>query len=99
MDNLPFNLTIIIFGNEFNKSVDKPPLNLASIIGEAFNKKVNNLPSKLTNLVFGTNKTYHFVSKCMILLVTFYIKIFNKKYFLLKTIYSQCLILIILSIR
>ena len=54
VDNLPNNLTHIIFGYCFDQSVDNLPNKLTHLtFGFRFNKNVDNLPNKLTHLTFG----------------------------------------------
>jgi hypothetical protein len=60
VDNLPQNLTCIIFGLEFNKKVNYLPKNLTylsfgwviQLFRSKFNQKINCLPKNLTHLTF-----------------------------------------------
>ena len=70
-DNVSNKSTGIINSNNSNKSIKPFDYQL-----EAKNNLVNYFKTNkrgILSLPCGTNKTYHFVSKCMILLVTFYI--------------------------
>ena len=54
INNLPSNLTHLVFGYSFDKEVNNLPSNLTHLVfGYSFNQKVDNLPSNLTHLVFG----------------------------------------------
>ncbi len=48
VDNLPENLTEIIFGCLFNKYINNLPINLIKLtLGQNFTKKIDNLPTNL----------------------------------------------------
>ena len=54
VDNLPNNITHIIFGCYFNKTVDNLPITLSHLIfGENFNQNVDSLPNSLTHISFN----------------------------------------------
>jgi hypothetical protein len=50
-DNLPKNLTHLIFGRMFNQQINNLPKNLKHLtFGVSFNQQINNLPETLTHL-------------------------------------------------
>ena len=54
IDDLPQNITYLIFGWNFNQDVNNLPLDLTHLtFGVYFNKVANDLPSGLTHLTFG----------------------------------------------
>ena len=56
VNNLPLNLTHLIFGFNFNQNVNKLPPNLTHLtFGDNFNQNVDKLPINLTHLTFGNN--------------------------------------------
>ena len=60
------NITHIIFGNKFNRSID----NLSWIIeylhfGEEFNQSLNNLPGSVKKLIFSTNSNFNQQLDCL----------------------------------
>ena len=59
VDNLPQNITHIIFGDQFNQCVDNLPSYLTHLtFGCKFSQPVDNLPIHLTHLTFAYNFNY-----------------------------------------
>ena len=76
IDNLPSSLTNLTLGLYFNQMIDNLPSSLTHLtLGSYFYHIIKKIPKNIKKIyvVDGTNKKYHFVSKCMILLVAFYI--------------------------